>query len=64
MYGHAIERGFPRSLSSVGLPHSVKSISAALHDPEANKTLFFDGEYYYRYVPQNWPFEFQVRVPF
>lgn len=49
-YGHAIQKGYPKSLSSMGLPHSVKHITAAFHDPDTGKTLFFVDKHYYRYM--------------
>lgn len=45
-----IQKGYPKSLGSMGLPDSVKKISAALHDPNTSKTLFFVNKYYYRYM--------------
>ncbi|XP_053187113.1 uncharacterized protein LOC128370954 [Scomber japonicus] len=43
-------RGYPKSLSSFGLPIYVTKIDAALHDEESGKTLlFFLGKYYFSY---------------
>ncbi|XP_035391093.1 collagenase 3-like [Electrophorus electricus] len=44
-----IVQGYPKSLSSVGLPSTVKKISAALYDPDTGKTLFFVDNKYYSY---------------
>ncbi|XP_076875369.1 collagenase 3-like [Brachyhypopomus gauderio] len=41
--------GYPKPLSSMGLPSTVKKISAALYDPDTGKTLFFTDNYYYSY---------------
>ncbi|XP_059208144.1 collagenase 3-like [Centropristis striata] len=41
--------GYPKSLSSFGLPKSVKKVDAALYDVETRKTLFFVGTNYYSY---------------
>lgn len=48
LYGYDIEKGYPKSLSIMGLPETVKKVSAVLSDPDTGKTLFFVGEYYYR----------------
>ncbi|XP_053702196.1 collagenase 3-like [Synchiropus splendidus] len=42
-------RGYPRSISSFGLPSHVKKIDAALYDVDTGKTLFFVGSKYYSY---------------
>ncbi|KAJ8394694.1 hypothetical protein AAFF_G00042940 [Aldrovandia affinis] len=47
--GYNLVRGYPRSLSSMGLPRTVKKISAALYEEHSGKTLFFAGKYYYSY---------------
>ncbi|XP_035391769.1 collagenase 3-like isoform X1 [Electrophorus electricus] len=49
LYGYDIVQGYPKSLSSVGLPSTVKKISAALYDPDTGKTLFFVDNKYYSY---------------
>ncbi|XP_059208089.1 uncharacterized protein LOC131986967 [Centropristis striata] len=41
--------GYPKSISSFGLPKSVRKVDAALHDVETRKTLFFVGANYYSY---------------
>lgn len=46
--GYDLVRGYPKKLSSVGLPRYVRSIDAALYDVESGKTLFFVGNYYFR----------------
>uniref|UniRef100_A0A8C9YVI2 interstitial collagenase n=1 Tax=Sander lucioperca TaxID=283035 RepID=A0A8C9YVI2_SANLU len=47
--GYELVRGYPKKLSSFGLPRSVKKIDAALYDVESGKTLFFVGSSYYSY---------------
>ncbi|KAL2088851.1 hypothetical protein ACEWY4_015750 [Coilia grayii] len=49
LYGYDIDRGYPKSLSSLGLPEKVKRVTAALSDHNTGKTLFFTGNYYYSY---------------
>ncbi|XP_068600588.1 collagenase 3-like [Brachionichthys hirsutus] len=40
---------YPKKLSTFGLPRRVRKIDAALYDVASGKTLFFVGNYYYRY---------------
>ncbi|XP_072515763.1 collagenase 3-like [Salminus brasiliensis] len=47
--GYDLVAGFPKSLSSLGLPTIVKKVSAALYDQNTGKTLFFTDNYYYSY---------------
>ncbi|XP_037403396.1 collagenase 3-like [Pygocentrus nattereri] len=47
--GYDIVQGFPKTLSSMGLPRKLKKISAALYDRETEKTLFFVNKRYYSY---------------
>ncbi|XP_070700185.1 collagenase 3-like [Pempheris klunzingeri] len=47
--GYDLVHGYPKSISSFGLPKSVTKIDAALYDVESRKTLFFVGSYYYSY---------------
>ncbi|TDH04605.1 hypothetical protein EPR50_G00134540 [Perca flavescens] len=47
--GYNRVRGYPKTLSSFGLPRSVKKIDAALYDVESGKTLFFVDRSYYSY---------------
>ncbi|XP_041919560.1 collagenase 3-like [Alosa sapidissima] len=47
--GQVLEKGYPKSITSMGLPNSVKYITAALHDPVSRKTLFFVDKHYYSY---------------
>ncbi|XP_034034841.1 collagenase 3-like [Thalassophryne amazonica] len=47
--GYDLVRGYPKSLSSFGLPKTVKRIDAALYDTDSRKTLFFVGKKYYSY---------------
>lgn len=42
--------GYPKSISSFGLPDSVEKVDAAFYDVHTHKTLFFIGDNYYRYV--------------
>ncbi len=50
---HEVERvvhGYPKKLTSFGLPRGVRKIDAALYDVESGKTLFFVDNYYFRCV--------------
>ncbi|KAF1378940.1 hypothetical protein PFLUV_G00195720 [Perca fluviatilis] len=47
--GYDLVRGYPKPISSFGLPKRVKKIDAALYDVESAKTLFFVGRFYYSY---------------
>ncbi|KAM4603561.1 collagenase 3-like [Polymixia lowei] len=47
--GYDVVSGYPKDLSSVGLPRKVKKLDAALYDKDSGKTLFFVGDYYYSY---------------
>ncbi|KAE8288061.1 Collagenase 3 [Larimichthys crocea] len=47
--GYDLVSGYPKSISSFGLPESVKKIDAALYDVDSRKTLFFVGNEYYSY---------------
>lgn len=49
--GYDLVRGYPKALTIFGLPKQVKKVDAALYDAESQKTLFFVGTSYYRYVP-------------
>ncbi|KAG9263109.1 collagenase 3-like [Astyanax mexicanus] len=49
LFGYDLVQGYPKSLSSLGLPTKVKKISAALYDKNTRKTLFFTDNYYYSY---------------
>ncbi|XP_067288580.1 collagenase 3-like [Pseudorasbora parva] len=46
---HGVEPGYPKPLSSFGLPPSVTKVSAAVHDKTSGKTLLFFDIYYYSY---------------
>ncbi len=48
--GYTSVHGYPKKLTSFGLPRGVRKIDAALYDVESGKTLFFVGNYYFRYV--------------
>ncbi|XP_054482526.1 collagenase 3a isoform X1 [Anoplopoma fimbria] len=47
--GYDLVRGYPKRITSFGLPRKVKKIDAALYDVESGKTLFFVGSNYYSY---------------
>uniref|UniRef100_A0A671W9N3 interstitial collagenase n=1 Tax=Sparus aurata TaxID=8175 RepID=A0A671W9N3_SPAAU len=47
--GYDLVRGYPKPLSSLGLPQTVKKVDAALYDRHSRKTLFFVGSNYYSY---------------
>ncbi|KAM9383614.1 collagenase 3-like [Pholidichthys leucotaenia] len=47
--GYDLVRGYPKSISSFGLPKTVKKVDAALYDKDSGKTLFFVGTEYYSY---------------
>nr|XP_057943363.1 collagenase 3-like [Doryrhamphus excisus] len=47
--GYNLVRGYPKKLSSFGLPKSVKKIDAAFYDVESRKSLFFVGSSYYSF---------------
>ncbi|KAI4877800.1 hypothetical protein NFI96_012654 [Prochilodus magdalenae] len=46
---YEVTKGFPKTLSSLGLPAKMKKITAALYDQETGKTLFFINKYYFSY---------------
>ncbi|XP_038564900.1 collagenase 3-like [Micropterus salmoides] len=47
--GYNLVPGYPKSISSFGLPTTVKKIDAALYDVESAKTLFLVDRNYYSY---------------
>ncbi|KAJ8348465.1 hypothetical protein SKAU_G00270540 [Synaphobranchus kaupii] len=47
--GYDLEKGYPRSISSMGLPDTVNKITAALYEEHSSKTLLFVDKYYYSY---------------
>uniref|UniRef100_A0A3Q3W751 interstitial collagenase n=1 Tax=Mola mola TaxID=94237 RepID=A0A3Q3W751_MOLML len=47
--GYDLVDGYPKSISSFGLPKQLKKIDAALYDADSQKTLFFSGSRYYSY---------------
>ncbi|XP_072515759.1 collagenase 3a [Salminus brasiliensis] len=49
LFGYDVAKGYPKPLSSLGLPKTVKKISAALYDEDSGKTLLFAGDKYYSY---------------
>ncbi|XP_054482527.1 collagenase 3a isoform X2 [Anoplopoma fimbria] len=47
--GYDLVGGYPKAISSFGLPKSVKKINAAFFDVASRKTLFFVDNNYYSY---------------
>ncbi|XP_068600586.1 collagenase 3a [Brachionichthys hirsutus] len=47
--GYNLSPGYPKSISTFGLPRNVKKINAALYDVYSGKTLLFVGDKYYSY---------------
>ncbi|XP_042286716.1 collagenase 3-like [Thunnus maccoyii] len=47
--GYDLVRGYPKTISSFGLPKSVKKTDAVMYDVDSRKTLFFVDRYYYSY---------------
>uniref|UniRef100_A0A8C5EHB4 interstitial collagenase n=1 Tax=Gouania willdenowi TaxID=441366 RepID=A0A8C5EHB4_GOUWI len=47
--GYDLVRGYPKPISSLGLPKTVSKVNAALYDVHSRKTLFFVGDQYYSY---------------
>ncbi|XP_015277097.1 PREDICTED: interstitial collagenase-like [Gekko japonicus] len=47
--GYDIVRGYPKSITQLGLPQQVNQIDAAFSDSETGKTYFFVGSKYWRY---------------
>ncbi|XP_040906703.1 collagenase 3a [Toxotes jaculatrix] len=47
--GYDLVQGYPKSISSFGLPKTVKKVTAALYDADKGKTLFFVDSNYYSY---------------
>lgn len=47
--GFNVERGYPKSLTAVGLPRSVRKITAAVYDQESQRALLFTDNYYYSF---------------
>lgn len=48
--GYNAVPGYPKKLTSFGLPRHVRKIDAALYDVQTRKSLFFVGSYYFRCV--------------
>lgn len=48
--GYDLVAGYPKSISSFGLPKTVKKVDAALSDEESGKMLFFVDRMLYRCV--------------
>lgn len=46
--GYDIVNGYPKKLHELGLPKTLKSIDAAVHNDASGKTLFFTGDKYWR----------------
>ncbi|XP_053297269.1 collagenase 3 [Pleuronectes platessa] len=47
--GYDLVQGYPKSISSFGLPKTLEKVDAALYDVHSGKTLFFVGRTYYSY---------------
>ncbi|XP_042287784.1 matrix metalloproteinase-18-like [Thunnus maccoyii] len=47
--GYDLVPGYPKTISSFGLPITVEKIDAAMYDVDSRKTLFFVGRDYYSY---------------
>ncbi|XP_077355419.1 collagenase 3-like [Festucalex cinctus] len=47
--GYDLVQGYPKPLTTFGLPKKVAKIDAALYDVESRKTLLFVGKTYYSY---------------
>ncbi|GAA6218488.1 collagenase 3-like [Lates japonicus] len=47
--GYDAVPGYPKKLTSFGLPRHVRKIDAALYDVQTRKSLFFVGRYYFSY---------------
>ncbi|KAL8191066.1 UNVERIFIED_CONTAM: hypothetical protein K2H54_067325 [Gekko kuhli] len=47
--GTIIQPGYPKSIHTLGIPHIVKKIDAAVYDKNIKKTLFFSSDKYWRY---------------
>uniref|UniRef100_A0A3P9NE41 Collagenase 3 n=1 Tax=Poecilia reticulata TaxID=8081 RepID=A0A3P9NE41_POERE len=45
-------RGTAGNISEFGFPSSIRRVDAAVHVPEYGKTMFFIGQFYYRYDEQ------------
>lgn len=52
--GYDLVSGYPKPISSFGLPKQLKKIDAALYDKASGKTLFISGDKYYRCVQSTW----------
>ena len=46
--GHTLEEGYPRPISYLGLPASLKKIDAAMIWGYNKKTYFFSGDIYWK----------------
>ncbi|XP_055063850.2 collagenase 3-like [Misgurnus anguillicaudatus] len=49
LYGYDLVQGYPKDLSSFGLPKKVKKVDAALYDEQTYKILFFTNNKIYSY---------------
>lgn len=47
--GHLLERGYPKPLTTLGLPDSLEKIDGATVWGHNGKTFFFSGNMYWRY---------------
>ncbi|MBN3324945.1 MMP20 protein, partial [Atractosteus spatula] len=49
LFGYDIVQGYPKSITTLGLPRSVTKIDAAVYDEQSRKALFFTGNQIYSY---------------
>uniref|UniRef100_A0A8C6THY6 72 kDa type IV collagenase n=1 Tax=Neogobius melanostomus TaxID=47308 RepID=A0A8C6THY6_9GOBI len=49
LYGKRIEVGYPKSISSLGLPSEIQQIDAAFNFRKNRKTYLFSGDQFWRY---------------
>lgn len=47
--GFQVERGYPKSLTALGLPRSVRKITAAVYDQASQRALLFAENNYYSF---------------
>uniref|UniRef100_A0A8C6MFE8 Matrix metallopeptidase 13a n=1 Tax=Nothobranchius furzeri TaxID=105023 RepID=A0A8C6MFE8_NOTFU len=47
--GYDLQPNYPKTITSFGLPRTVKKVDAALYEPQSRKIFFFVGKNYYSY---------------